>query len=327
MENKEKSDRNFTNENAAVKNILKDARKEGMTRGSLTTGIISFILLVALGVLVYTLYRHEHNKQLSLMEQQKNSFTEQITVRDSTINDWLNTFDQIEKDLSTIKQKEKIITLESSDSELSKDRKDQILEDIRYINTLLEANKKKIASLSAQLKSSGGAIEGLKTRIASLEASVQQYENDIADLKQTLVDKDFEIGQLNNRVYALKDTITWQGVKINNQTGKLNQAFLASGTFKDLKEKGLVSKEGGFLGLGRKEFLVGDFADSIFAEIDVTETRTIPVNSRDVKLITDHPTSSYELIHETDNRIAYIEIKDPGQFWKISKYAVIELIK
>jgi len=327
MENKEKSERNFANDNAAVKNILKDARKEGITRGSLTTGIISFSLLLLLGVLVYTLYRNDHNKQLALMEEQKNSFTEQITIRDSTINDWLLTFDQIEKDLATIKQKEKIITMESSDSELSKDRKDQILEDIRYINTLLEANKKKIASLSAQLKASGGTIEGLKTRIASLEESVQQYETDIADLKQTLVDKDFEIGQLNNRVFALKDTITWQGVKIINQTGKLNQAFLASGTFKDLKEKGIVTKEGGFLGLGRKEFLAGDFADSIFAEIDVTETRTIPVNSRNVKLITDHPISSYELIHETDNRIAYIEIKDPGQFWKISKYAVVELIK
>jgi predicted nucleic acid-binding Zn-ribbon protein len=327
MENKESNDRNLTNENVGVKNKLKDARKEGLTRGAWTTAIISLVLLLTLGVLVYALFRRDHNNQLALMEVQKNSFTEQLTARDSTINDWLLTFDQIEKDLNTIKQKENIITLKSSDSEFTKDRKDQILEDIKYINTLLDANKKRIASLSAQLKASGGTIKGLQTRIESLEASLKQYETEIADLKQTLVDKDFEIGQLNTRMFALQDTISIQGEKISNQTGRLNQAFLAYGTFKDLKERGLVIKEGGFLGLGRKEFLIGDFSDSLFAVIDVTQTRTIPVNSRNAKLITDHPTNSYALIPDGENRIAYIEIKDPDQFWKISRYAVVELIK
>jgi predicted nucleic acid-binding Zn-ribbon protein len=327
MENKESNDRNLTNENVGVKNKLKDARKEGLTRGVWTTAIISLVLLLTLGVLVYVLFRRDHNNQLALMEVQKNSFTEQLTARDSTINDWLLTFDQIEKDLSTIKQKENIITLKSSDSEFTKDRKDQILEDIKYINTLLDANKKRIATLSAQLKASGGTIKGLQTRIESLEASLKLYETEIADLKQTLVDKDFEIGQLNTRMFALQDTISVQGEKISNQTGRLNQAFLAYGTFKDLKERGLVIKEGGFLGLGRKEFLIGDFSDSLFAVIDVTQTRTIPVNSRNAKLITDHPTNSYALIPDGENRIAYIEIKDPDQFWKISRYAVVELIK
>jgi len=79
--------------------------------------------------------------------------------------------------------------------------------------------------------------------------------------------------------------------------------------------------------MGRKEFLVSDFPDSLFAEIDVTQTTTIPVNSKNVKLITDHPSNSYELIKENENQVAYIAIKDPDEFWKISKYAVVEIIK
>jgi len=326
MEYKESSDR-VTSENSAAKIKMNDARKEGLTRGVLITAVTSLVLLVALAVLAYSLYKRDHNNQLALMEDQKVSFTEQLNTRDSTINDWLMTFDQIEKDLATIKQKENIITMTSSDSEFTKDRKDQILEDIKYINTLLDANKKRIATLSAQLKSSGSTIAGLQTRIETLEASVKQYESDIAELKQTLVDKDFEIGQLNTRMFALQDTITKQVEQLSTKTYKLNQAFLASGTFKDLKDKGLVSKEGGFLGIGRREFLNGDFADSLFSEIDVTQTRTIPVNSRNAKLITDHPESSYALVPEGENRIAYIEIKDPSEFWKISKYAVVEIIK
>jgi hypothetical protein len=327
MENRETGNRNITGENAVVANKVNNARKEGIARGALVSAIISLLLLIVAGAIVYSLYKQGHNKQLALMETQRISFTKQVAERDSLVNDWLLTFDQIENDLNLIKQKENIITVKSSDSEFSKTRKDQILNDIRYINTLLESNKKKIASLSAQLKNSGGTIKGLQTRIASLETTVKQYETEMAALKETLVQKEFEIGQLNTRMTALEVTVQEKDSQIIDQTDLLNQAYLTSGTFKELKEKGIVSKEGGFLGLGRKESLVKDLNDNLFSKIDVRETKTIPVNSKDAKLITNHPSGSYEMVHEGNNRIASIEITDPDMFWKISKYAVVEIIK
>lgn len=327
MENKETAGRDLANQRLAEQNKLENAKKEGRAKGVLITAIISLLLLLALGVLGYSLYNREHNNQIALMENQKNSFMEQLTARDSMINDWLSTFDQIEKNLSLIKEKEKILTVKSSNTEVSKNRKDQIMEDIKYINTLIDENKKKIANLSAQLKKSGTTIKGMQERIDTLEATMKQYENDIAELRTTIGTKDLEIGQLNTTMVALNDTLTRKNEKINVQISKLHQGFLASGTFKDLKAKGLLTKEGGFLGLGRRENMVGDFPDSLFTEVDVTQTRSIPVNSKSAKLITEHPTNSYELIREGDNKIASIEIKDPQEFWKISKYAVVELIK
>jgi hypothetical protein len=79
--------------------------------------------------------------------------------------------------------------------------------------------------------------------------------------------------------------------------------------------------------LGRTESLVNDITDSLFAQIDITQLKYIPVNSREAKLITEHPTGSYEFIREGDDVIASIEIKDPELFWKISRYAVVELKK
>jgi uncharacterized coiled-coil protein SlyX len=259
------------------------------------------------------------------MEDQKISFTQKVTERDSMINNWLATFDEIEGNIKMIKEKEKIITVNSSNTEVSKDRRHQILEDIQNINALIDQNKKKISQLSAQLKKSGNTIAGLQTRITSLEESMKGYENEIAELKTNLVNKDFEIGQLNGQMYALKDTLTIKEEKISSQTGKLHQAFLISGTFRDLKEKGLLSKEGGFIGLGRKESLLENFSDSLFQEIDITQTTTIQVNSKNAKLVTEHPSGSYELIKENENLISYISIKDPQEFWKISKYAVVEI--
>ena len=327
MENKEFNDPKSTNQNVVDQSRLRSAKKEGLTRGALTTGIIGFILLVGLGILFYSRYNRDHNEQLALMENQKVTFTEQLTARDSMINDWLATFDQIEKNLSAIKQKENILSMKSTGTEFSKDKKNQILEDIKAINTLIDENKKKIANLSAQLKKSGNTITGLQSRIAELETSMTLYESQVTELKTTLAGKDVEITQLNTNVVALRDTVTVKEQKISRQISKMNEAFLASGTFKDLRDKGLLSKEGGFLGLGRKENLIQDFPDGIFEKIDVTQTKTIPVNSKNVKLITEHPSGSYELVREGEKNIAYIEIKNPDEFWRISKYAVVEIIK
>lgn len=327
QENRTGNDLNRTSENVVLTNKLRNARKEGITRGALITGLIGLILILGIGLLLYSIYKRDQNSQLALMENQKLLFTEQLVERDSMINDWLTTFDEIERNLNAIKQKEKIINMQTSDSEFPKGKKEQVLEDIKYINTLIDENKKKIAYLNSQLKKSGTTITGLQARVTELEASMQQYETAITELKATLTEKDFEIEQLNTRMFALQDTLIYKDETINNQTDKLNQAFLATGTYKDLRDKGLVSKEGGFLGIGRKESLKEDFPDSLFDMIDVTETKTIPVNSRKAKLITEHPTNSYQLIRENENTIAYIEIKDPSEFWKISKYAVVEIAK
>lgn len=313
------------NENAGVKNNEKKTRKGGVTKGVWTIAVISFILLVAVGIIGYSLFNNEQKKHFTMMENQKHSFTELLTTRDSVINEWMLTFDQIEKDLNIVKEKENIITINSSDVEFSKDKKQQILQDIKYINTLLDQNKKKIASLTAQLKNSGGVIKSLQIKVAALEASMKLRENEISELKVALVEKDFEIGQLNTLMTDQQIAIAQKDEKISYQTGKMNKAFLAYGTYKALKEKGLVSKEGGFLGLGKNESLPEDFADSSFTQINITEMRTIPVNSKTAKLITEHPRSSYELIRGKDNKVASIEIKDPEQFWKISRYAVVEI--
>jgi hypothetical protein len=325
MTNEVNSNRNVVNDNAVSRNNEKKAKNEGLKKGILTTAIVSFLLLVAAGFIVNSMYKNEQAKHAAIVENQKRSFTQLVTSRDSVINEWMLTFDEIEKDLSTIKEKENIISTKSADQEFSKDKKQLILKDIEYVNTLLDQNKKKIAQLTAQLQNSGGTIKGLQVKVAELEASMKLRETEIADLKVALTKKDFEIGQLNTRMSEQQVAIAQKDEKISTQTAEMNKGYLASGTYKDLKAKGIISKEGGFLGLGKKESLHQNFSDNAFTQVDITAIKSIPVNSKNAKLITSHPSSSYELVRDKDNKIASIEIKDPDQFWKISKYAVVEI--
>jgi hypothetical protein len=326
MTNDVNSNRPITSDNAASRNNERKAKKEGMQKGIITTAIIAVLLIAIAGFVVNSKMNDEKNKHLAVVENQKHSFTQLLTSRDSVINEWMLTFDEIEKDLNTVKEKEKIITMKSDDKEFSKDKKQQILKDIEYINALLDQNKKKIASLTAQLNSQGGTIKGLQVKIADLENQMKQRETEVAELKVALTQKDFEIGQLNTKATEQQVAITQKDEQISNQTNEMNKGFIASGTYKALKAKGLLTKEGGFLGLGKKETMVKNkLAQDAFTQVNITEVKSIPVNSKSAKLITYHPASSYELVRDKDNKIASIDIKNSDEFWKVSKYAVVEL--
>jgi len=312
---------------AQIRNNEENLRQEAVKKAVVTTSIIGFVVLLIAVFIAYSIYNRDHKQLLSQMEMQKNTYTEKITSRDSSIGEWVTTFGEIEKNIALIKEKQHIISTNSSTGELARNNKQQILEDIKYINSLLEQNKQKIASLNNQLSKSGGTIKGLQSTIAGLEASVKQSESEIADLKTSLQGKKIEIEQLNTEKTELQGTVAQNEEKIKAQTFEMNKGFYACGTYKELKAKGLLTKEGGFIGLGKTKTIAAGFPDSSFKQIDVTVMKSIPVNSKSAKLISEHPANSYQFIRDKDKNIESIEIKDPAQFWKISKYAVVEISK
>jgi hypothetical protein len=311
----------------AKSDALQNDKEAAVKKGIVNTSVIGIIILLVVGIIGFSLYNHDHKKLVALMNEQKTSLTDKITARDSVIGEWITTFDDIERNIALIKEKEKLITVNSSNAEVAKDKKMQVLEDIKYINTLLEQNKKKIASLTAQLKKSGGTMKVLQAKIAGLEASMKQNETEIADLKTALVDKKFEVEQLNVQMTVMQDTIAKKDEKINTQTYEMNKAFYIVGTYKELKAKGMLTKEGGFIGLGKTESLTGNFPEDAFVQVDITALKSIEINSKSAKLISEHPAGSYELVLNKDKHVVSIDIKDPTQFWRISKYAVVETTK
>jgi len=120
------------------------------------------------------------------------------------------------------------------------------------------------------------------------------------------------------------DTISAKQNIIKERTDKLNTAHFALGTFKKLKEEGILNREGGVLGLGANKAIQENFDSKYFTELDIRKTKTIPVNAKKAVLISEHPLNSYKLVKEND-QIAYLEIENPEEFWRISKYAVIEV--
>jgi uncharacterized protein (DUF3084 family) len=300
---------------------------ESSNKGLVAALAVSLLLVIIVGAIVLTRNNRKSTENATALQNQKLELSGQLTRRDSIINEWVVAFNEIESDIRKITERENMLTMQSMNPEISKDKKKQILGEIQYIKDLIDQNKKKISSLNSQLRKSGVNIAALQARVDTLTANIQARDNDIASLKMEIVNRDFEIGSLNSKVDTMTMTLAERESVISKQVDEMNTAYYVSGTYKDLKEKGLVEKEGGILGIGAKQSIQEDSLKSgLFKQIDITETSSLPVHSKSVKLVTEHPSGSYELVKENgSDLISYIEIKNPSQFWKYSRYAVVEV--
>ena len=304
----------------------KSTQRADVKRGALITGMIVIVILLMSWAGFYSFYKNEQKKEVVMRNDQREAFIQIVDKRDSVINDWILTFNQIERDVQIIKEKENFVTLNSG-GELSKDDKTRVLEDMKYINTLIDANKKKLSVLNDQLKKSGGVIKGLQDKITLLDSTLAQNELEISNLKTVVMKKETEITKLDSTVKDMRITIEEKNMTIITQIDELNKAFVITGTFKELKTRGLMTKTGGFIGLGKNKSIKPNFSDSLFTQVDISTIKSILVDARSAKLISEHPMGSYNIIYEGKSKVSRIEITNPQQFWKISKYAVVEIKK
>jgi predicted RNase H-like nuclease (RuvC/YqgF family) len=239
-----------------------------------------------------------------------------VNEKDSSIESFIVAFNEIQENLNEVKAKQKMISTNSSDAELKKNMKEQIIGDIQSINELMDKNKNKIASLKAKLENSNGKVDELQKMITFLTTQLEEKDLEIVDLKNQLERLNIEVTEITAK-YEEKNE------ESNQKTEQLNTAYYAIGTAKELKEKGVLTKEGGFIGLGKTKKLAGDFNKNYFTKVDITQNKSFALNAKKAKLITTHPSSSYKI--EGVKTAEKIVILNPQEFWSASKYMVLVL--
>jgi len=301
---------------------------ESTKKTQLVTIIIAgFLLVVGIvgGVIVYN---QKEAKIQSLMVEKAN--TEQmIQQKDSIMFDMDNSFYEIENNLKSIKQKRNQIALIKSEGKTN--RKQAIIDDVNLLDNMIDENNKKIADLEQKLKKSGLSVKTYEKRLQALTETIESQNLEIAELKKvvetknvTLAELDSKILNLNSNIAQHKDTINYKQKVIVDKTDKLNTAHVVLGTFKELKEEGILNREGGVLGLGSNKAIQENFDPKHFTELDIRQTKTIAVNAKKAVVISEHPQSSYKMVEE-NGQIAYLQIENPEEFWRISKYAIIQV--
>ena len=166
-------------------------------------------------------------------------------------------------------------------------------------------------------------IKKYKAQLDLLTSQIEEKNQEIVVLKEDLASKNYKIGELNTRLANVSNLSKAQKAKIAQQEAALNTAYYSVGTYKDLKANNVVAKKGGIIGLGASKALATDFNKDYFTRIDITKTKTIPIDSEEeIKLISEHTSDSYKL-NVSEEKTVSLEILDASAFWKSSKYLVI----
>ncbi len=267
-----------------------------------------------------------NQKELKQLKEQNQQLTSMAKQKDSTINDFIESLNTIEENLEIIKEKETIIAVNSENP--NKSQKQKIASDLTSINNLLEQNREKIADLDKKLNNSWYQNSKLRKLTDRLKTELENKETEIIALNGKVAKLNIEVENLNGQVTELNGTVlalnTENDAKtkeIEEKTSELNTGFYVFGTSKELQEKKVITKDGGFIGIGKTAVLNKDFNTNEFKKIDITKTTTIPVSGKKISLVTSHPSSSYKV--EGVEKIEGITILDPVEFWKSSKYLVV----
>lgn len=246
------------------------------------------------------------------------------------IGEYMGMMNEIDSNLVEIKKTEGLIDANLNMEGRSKQQqKEDIIANIASLNDLIQKNKNLVRDLDKKYKGNNLKIKELDEKIALLNEQLSQKESDLLALKTELEKANYQIASLNtelNTITVVKEQLeeqnTQQAGVIAKQTDDLNTAYYIAGTYKELKELGVVDKEGGFIGLGANKELVSNFDASAFTKIDIRQFKELSINSKSATVITKHSTDSYTLV-EGDKTIEELVIENPEEFWKTSKFLVV----
>jgi len=269
-----------------------------------------------------------NQKKIDRLQAQNDSLRAVGGDKDSNISEFVATFNDIEANLDSIKKAELVIDKNAKAGEVKGSRKEQIKSDIKYIYDLQQKNRKMVAELSAKLSKSGRHAAQLQKMIDNLNASIAEKDVQIAQMTDELGKLNIQVKDLNVKVTDLNtnvDNLSADNAKkqadIDAKTAALNTAYYVIGTNRELKDKKIITGEGGFIGIGRTKDIMADLNMNDFIKVDVTVVNEIPIMKKKINIITSHPSGSYRL--EGDKTVDKLVIVDAKAFWSLSKVLVI----
>ena len=256
----------------------------------------------------------EDGEEVAKLRNELRMMQLEIDEKDSMLNESISTFNEIQENVAKISLKEQEIRLKSGDMSMSEDTKQWIIQEIQNINFLREENIRKVNSLNKQLHERDLKIADLQSMVNRLAAQVQSQEDLIASLQE-------ELAQLDREYSKLFDAYMEQSELALETMKELNKVFYVYGSLQELKNNNVVVQDGGFIGMGKKTAIKDGFNEDYFTAIDKQKVTKITVVGKKIRMISDHPSSSYTLEDKGGTKV--IHIKDIKSFWKISKYLVV----
>jgi len=280
------------------------------------------ILIAATAALTLASCEFSSNNQSVASQAREDSLQNVIDQQQNDMNELMGTFAEINEGFNQINEAEgRVNTLNQNVEGNSAEA--NIVENMRFIEETLEANRQKIEELQKKINESTSATAKMKAMVDQLTEQLAAKTQEIENLRSQLAERDIRIEKLDSTMNDLKQ----ENVKVKaesesnaqiakNQDTQLNTAYYMYGTSKELKEHNIL--------VSGEVLQSNNFDKDYFTKIDIRNTTVIPLHEKSAKILTSHPANTYTLLKDSKGEYT-LRITDPHKFWSVSKYLVIKV--
>lgn len=286
------------------------------------------IHLLAIGALAFSTMacntKKEEEDAAKMEERSKEDSLQQV----------INQLRNESNDLNSMKLKVQDIMRQINDAEdrittaTAEESENQVIvENMAFIEQKMKEYRNSLDEMEQLLRNANQLSEkekkALKADIASFQTQLEEKDREIALLRDELAQRDRviaeqgeEISNQNAKVNELTEQNAEKERAMIEQDKKLHTAWYVYGTKKELQEQHIL--EDG------KVMRSSQANKNYFTEIDIRVKKTIPLYSKKVKLLSNHPAGSYSLDKDTQDNYT-LRITDENSFWSSSRHLVIQV--
>ena len=274
----------------------------------------------------------ESSSKYKALEAKLDSLQMSHKMQGAELDELFATLNSIEQGLSSIRETENILTVQSADGmEVKEGSKEKLMQDVEAIQNAIKGYqaeieklkkdkrlqsaqfKKRLNAMQKELKEKSAIIESLSSQIAEKDAQIVLQTKQIASLDEV-------VSNLKNEVSSLNDESSRLKAKVADQEEKIFSVYYIVGSKSDLVEAGVMTK-GGLFKAAKVSYQAEQEA---FVKIDSRVITEINTNAKKAKVMSVHPEGTYEFVENDGEMI--LNINDPDKFWQQTKYLVIQVM-
>lgn len=251
----------------------------------------------------------------------------ELTAALATQDSLNNLINDIMSDMNQIKELEAIVATPGTiDGGEMTSQKAQLRNDITAIREALVQRRERLAELEKKLKKNASQNSSMLKTIEGLKEQIAQNETQITTLTEQLAAANIKIETLGTQVDSLNTTVANEKAgkeqaqqEAQKLTDEMNTCYYALGSKSELQKHNIIKT--GFL--RKTKIMQGDYEMSYFTKADKRTLKTIHLNSKKAKVMTNQPADSYKI--EDNNGQKTLVITDPTRFWNAGNFIVIEI--
>ena len=263
------------------------------------------------------------------LQHRTSELEEEARLKHEFLEEYVMLINKTLKDLEAITEREGMIhqihlEIEANESgDTGRSIGQRIQDNLAAIEGYIEKSKQQREVLDRQRAELNRIARSRAVNVSSFEVTIRKL-NELIEEKEQII---LALHREADVMLAHIDDLEQENTVLVEENTELREAYYAVGTRDDLLKRGILDRRGGFLRIGRKTRIdqldAGDFS-TVTVETDAI---FIGQDLKKMQILSNHRTNPALFHFEKRDDGIYLMIEKPEDFWKISRYLIVEVKK